>query len=174
MFYGTTPTIISQYLYKELREIQPKRIFIPFAGNFVLEQVAYQACPDADIFSTDVMIYSNAIGFGLTNQDFRLEIRDDYREDFKYLAGKKKPIEKAAITIFFTEVSRSLNKQHHQYYVAQYKDAIQNQEQYFKDILRKLESVKENLRFNYFGYDAMKLISQVKKGDELRSSCAPD
>jgi hypothetical protein len=74
MFFGTTPQIISQYLHGELKRITPKRIFIPFAGNFVVEQIAHLACPEAEVFSTDVSIYSRAIGFGINNIDFRLEL----------------------------------------------------------------------------------------------------
>lgn len=163
MFFGTTPQIISQYLFNELKTLQPKRVFVPFAGNFVMEQLAYKANPKCKIFSTDVMIYSNAIGFGLTGQDFKLEIREEHKKDFKFMTTKKAPIEKAAVVIFFTEISKSLNKIHIPYYRNLYDDAVRNQKSYFAEIMAKLE--RFDTKFSYLGQDAVILLKKVKAGD---------
>ena len=166
MFFGTTPSIVSQYLYDEFQALNPKRIFVPFAGNFVIEQVANKACPKAEIHSTDVMIYSNAIGFGVTGKDFKLEIKPEFQDEFKYLAGKKEPLEKAAIVLFFTEVSKAVTKKKILYYKNIYEDAVINQKMYFRDIMMKLEKAQQYLsKIIYYGMDAVNVLKNVKKGD---------
>ena len=166
MFFGTTPQIVSQYLFKELKRINPKRVFIPFAGNFVLEQVASMACPDAQIFSTDVSIYSRAIGFGVNDIDFRLELTDEMKNDFPFLIDKQKPIEKAAIIILFSEIAKTyLKRDKIQYYSNLYNDAKTNIETYFNQVLGKLQKFKETSKFNFFGIDACEVLKDVQESD---------
>jgi len=166
MFFGTTPQIVSQYLFKELKRINPKRIFIPFAGNFVCEQIAAMACPDAEIFSTDVSIYSRAIGFGVNDVDFRLELTEEMKKDFPFLIDKQKPLEKAAIVIFFTEVSKCyVQKEKVLYYSNLYNEAKLNIEKYFIQIIDKLQKFKKTTKFKFFGIDACEVLKDVQKGD---------
>jgi hypothetical protein len=166
MFFGTTPQIISQYLHSEIKRLNPQRIFIPFAGNFVVEQIAHLACPDAEIFSTDVSVYSRAIGFGVNDIDFRLELTDLTKRDFPFLSDKQKPIEKAAIVILFSEIAKTyLKKDKIKYYDNLYNDAKCNIETYFNQTLNKLLKFKESSRFKFFGIDACEVLKDVKKGD---------
>jgi hypothetical protein len=166
MFFGTTPQIVSQYLFKELKRINPKRIFVPFAGNFVCEQIASMACPDAEILSTDVSIYSRAIGFGVNDVDFKLELTEETKKDFPFLADKQKPIEKAAIIILFSEIAKIyLKREKIKYYENQYNDAKKNIEKYFNQVLGKLQKFKETSKFKFFGIDACEVLKDVKKGD---------
>jgi len=165
MFFGTIPHIVSQYLFREFQKHNPKRIFVPFAGNFVVEQVAHKACPEAEIHSTDVSIYSNAIGHAINDQDFRLEIKKEVLEHFKSLARMQSPIEKAAVVIFFTEVSKARRKRDIPYYADQYRDAIMNQETYVAKILDKLTQFRDTSKFNYYGIDAVELLKKIRKGD---------
>jgi hypothetical protein len=166
MFFGTTPQVISQYLFKELKQHSPKRVYIPFAGNFVVEQIAYKACPTAEIHSTDVSIYSRAIGLGVNDMDFKLEIKSEFQEDFSHLVGKEDPLEKAAIVIFFTEVAPAmLKKGKIQYYQNMYDEAIDLQEMYFGKILEKLKQFKAESKFKFYGVDACDILPDCKKGD---------
>ncbi|MDR1197547.1 MAG: hypothetical protein LBK94_00850 [Prevotellaceae bacterium] len=166
MFFGTTPQIVSQYLHGEIKRLNPQRIFIPFAGNFVCEQIAHLACPDAEIFSTDVSIYSRAIGFGVNDIDFHLELTDLTKRDFPFLSDKKKPIEKAAIVILFSEIAKTyLKKDKIKYYDNLYNDAKHNIETYFNQVLNKLLKFKEISKFKFFGIDACEVLKDVKKGD---------
>ena len=166
MFFGTTPQIVSQYLFKELKRINPKRIFIPFAGNFVCEQIASMACPDAEILSTDVSIYSRAIGFGVNDIDFRLELTEETKKDFPFLANKQKPIEKAAITILFTEIAKSyLKRDKIKYYDNLYSDAVTNIEKYYNQVLDKLHKFKEASKFKFFGIDACEVLKDIQEND---------
>jgi len=166
MFFGTTPQIVSQYLYKELKRIAPKRVFIPFAGNFICEQIAMLACPNAEVFSTDVSIYSRAIGLGVNDIDFKFELTDEIKNDFPFLADKNDPIEKAAIVILFSEIAKAyLKRDKIKYYQNQYNDAQINVEKYFKKVLISLNKFKETSKFKFYGIDACELLKDVKEND---------
>ena len=166
MFFGTIPQIVSQYLFKELKRINPKRIFIPFAGNFVCEQIASMACPNAEVFSTDVSIYSRAIGLGVNNIDFRLELTEETKSDFPFLADKQQPIEKAAIIILFSEIAKAyLKRGKIKYYDNQYNDAKTNIEKYYNQVLNKILKFRETSKFYFLGIDACEVLKDVKSGD---------
>lgn len=166
MFFGTTPQIVSQYLFKELKRINPKRIFVPFAGNFVCEQIAAMACPDAEIFSTDVSIYSRAIGFGVNDINFKLELTEEIKSDFPFLIDKQKPIEKAAIIILFSEIAKTyLKRGKVKYYENLYNDARANIEKYFEQVLGKLQKFKDTTKFKFYGIDACEVLKDVRKDD---------
>ena len=165
MFFGTTPKIVSNYLAKEIKEHNPGKVFVLFAGNFVVEQIASQFS-NAVIESTDVSIYSRAIGFGLCDKDFKLNIKPKLEKDFYFLTTKKKPLEKAAIVIMFSEIAKAfLKKDKIAYYQSQYKDAVNNQEKYFNQVISKLLLFKNTSRINFHGIDACLLVPEIKKGD---------
>lgn len=166
MFFGTTPSVISQFLHKEIKGLNPKRAFVPFAGNFVVEQLCRLAFDNLEIFSTDVSLYSRGIGFGVTDQKFKCNLIPEIAEQFDKIASLSTPMEKAAQIIFLTDAARNLGKAHIPYYAELGKDAVSNQEKYIDKILLKLESFRDKTKgMNFLGEDACKLIPDVSEGD---------
>jgi len=168
MFFGTTPSIISQFIYKEIKKHNPKRVVVPFAGNFVIEQIAGLVSKDIEILSTDVSIYSRAIGYGLGNVESEIKIKDEMLNTFEVLKNKTSPIEIAAGVIFLTEAAKNLSKTGIGYYDMLHRDAVANQQMYFDKILGKLNKFKETLpdNFKFYGTDACELIdNDLQKND---------
>lgn len=166
MFFGTTPSIISQYLFQEILKIQPKRVFVPFAGNFVVEQITGIASKNIEVHSTDVMLYSRAIGHALTDTQFDCKLKPHILEQFPMFEGKESPIEKCALVIFFNEVAKNMGKEHIAYYKSLNKHSVERAEAYFDKIVKKIESVKSNIgNMKFYGMDACKLLPDVREGD---------
>lgn len=170
MFFGTTPAIIAQFLHEEFSRLKPKRVFVPFAGNFIVEQIASLAGKahgfSPEILSTDVSLYSRAIGFGLTDQSFDCRIKPHILEDFPLFENTTSPIERAATVIFFAEVAKMFPKQHIPYYQQLGKHAQARAESYFIKIRNNLEAFKKNTAMlRFFGTDACEMLPLVEKGD---------
>ncbi|MCK4761965.1 MAG: hypothetical protein KAW12_07185 [Candidatus Aminicenantes bacterium] len=165
MFLGAIPPVIGQYIRDEIARHHPKRVIIPFSGNFSIEQIAHAACPQADVHSTDIIFYSRAIGFGVNDIDFRCEIKPEFEKDFSFLAGKVKPIEKAAVVVMFLCIADAFVKKNKIYYLRLYQNLVKNQEVYYQKILQKLEQLKSSSDFTFYGTCASKLIEKVGDGD---------
>ncbi len=166
MFFGTTPSIISQHLGRIFAKIKPERIYVPFSGNFVVEQIVSKVSPDTQIIAGDVSLYSNALGFGLCDKDFRLELNPDYLEYMPFFDSISSPIEKAAAVLFFTDVAQNMTKAKHKYYFDLLVHTLNNSESYFRKALEKLNKVKSNLKnFEYFAIDANETIDSFSGGE---------
>lgn len=167
MFFGTTPQVIAQYLHTEIARVRPPRIWVPFAGNFVVEQVAGLASKETHVHSTDVSLYSVAIGHGLAGNQMRLEPKASILEHFPHLAELATPIEKAAGVIFTAEAARNFGKDNIPYYRSLNGEARASHRTMIAKITAKLEAFRANLGpFTFHGIDACQLIpSQVKPGD---------
>ena len=166
MFFGTNPSIVSQYIRQRLEEIKPTTVFAPFAGNFVIEQLVADYSKEVHIHSTDVALYSRAIGFGATGQEFDATLKPEIAELFPEIATKTDPMGKAAQIIFFGDVAKLLSKANIPYYRSMIDDAQRNQMAYFDKIMGKLERFKEKIgHMNFYGNDACELMEAVGKGD---------
>lgn len=166
MFFGTTPAIVSQFIHRELRATTPNRVVVPFAGNFVVEQVAGITDKAITVHSTDVSLYSRAIGHGLAGQPMKLDPKPDTLQLFPGLAELRTPIEKAAGLVFLTEAMVSVSKQHISYYASIAQDAIKRHRDYITKILAKLEQFRANLGdFHFHGIDACALLPMAQPGD---------
>lgn len=165
MFFGTTPSIVSQYMLERIKEHKPKRVFVLFAGNFVIEQLAASVSKDIEIFSTDVSLYSRAIGFGATGQEFDAKLKQPFEPGFEYVEKLNTPIEKAAQVIFLGDVAKNLKKDI-PYYKSLANDARYNQEEYIEKIKLKIEKFSQSVgHMKFYGVDACELVPMVKKGD---------
>lgn len=166
MFFGTTPQIVSQYIANEIKLHKPQRVFVPFAGNFVVEQLA-GILQVPEIHSTDVSLYSKAIGHGLTNTVYDIDLDFEIRKRFPYFSALTRPIDIAAQVIFFTEVANNFKKaQKTSFYKSLDRDAVMRQEQYYKKILAKLELIASMLsNMQFYGKDACKLLPNTKAND---------
>ena len=166
MFFGTTPAIISQHLAKLFAKLKPEKIYVPFSGNFVIEQVVSKVSPDTKIIAGDVSLYSNALGFGLCEKDFRLELNPEYLDYMPFFDTLSTPIEKAAAVLYFTDVAQNLTKAKHKYYQDLLLHTRNNAESYFKKAVEKITKVKENLKnFEYFALDANITIENLQQGE---------
>ncbi len=170
MFFGTTPQIISQFLHQEFKRLRPKRVVVPFAGNFVVEQIASMAGKVAqftpEIWSTDVSLYSRGIGFGLTDTPFECRLKPHVLEEFSSFADKTSPLEMAATIIFFAEVAKNLGKEHIPYYASLNRNAKASTEAYFTKIMQQLHRFRENTaNLRFFGTDACEVLPLVESGD---------
>jgi 16S rRNA G966 N2-methylase RsmD len=167
MFFGTTPSIVAQYIASEMLAHQPERVFVPFAGNFIVEQIAAQLPTVKEIHSTDVSLYSKAIGHGLTNNSYPIELAESVASRFG-LNRNPEPLEQAAQVIFLTESMMNVKKaEKHAFYKALDKFATQTSQASIDKILKKLVAIKTKLagRMSFTGQDACRLLPSVGKGD---------
>lgn len=166
MFFGTTPQIVAQFIKKEIESIKPKRVFVPFAGNFVIEQITGIVDKNIEVHSTDVMLYSRAIGHALTDTKIDCELKPHILELFPSFKDKNTPVEKCALVIFFTEYSKNMNKNHIPYYKALNSHGIKQAEKYFEKIVKKIESFKSNIgKMTFYGSDACVVLPKVQESD---------
>lgn len=168
MFFGTTPSVVSQFLQKEIKRSKPNNTFVPFAGNFVVEQLSAIVYPDADIHSTDVSLYSRMLGFALSNQKSDITFKDHIKEDFPVFENDDDPMVVGAGALFFSEVGKCYRKTDVAYYRNMMKDAKNNQEKYFDQIVEKITKFKNALsdsHFYFYGRDACEIIPNAEKGD---------
>lgn len=166
MFFGTTPSIVSQYIHREIQEKKPKRVFVPFSGNFIVEQLAGLADQEIEVHCTDVSIYSCAIGFGFMDKDPDIRLKDEILEEYSGFKGMTKPIEIAAIVVFFSEISQHFSKVDKPYYALMLREAKKNHLEYMNEIMTKLLKFKSNLsKFTFYGQDALEVLKKTKKGD---------
>ncbi len=167
MFLGTTPKEVGQYIRSVVEKENPKTIFVPFAGNFVVEQIISNFNKKIKIISGDVSLYSNAIGFAITNTKSDIKLKADLLKDFPSFKNKETPIDIAAQVMFFSEVAHARKKAETiRYYKSIYFDAVKNQEKYINAIIEKIKKVKVTLKdIEYNALDASVLIQRAKKGD---------
>ena len=164
MFYGTTPQIISQYLKDAIPENVPQS-WVLFAGNFVVEQILAQRSAKI-IHSTDISLYSRAIGFGLTDKRSDIKPNSTAIKTFPVLETLKTPIEIAAGVIFMTEMASHLKKNHVAYYANLVRDGKANAEIYLKKILDKLTKINKAIgHMKFHGDDACNHINKIQPGD---------
>src|SRR5512145_1217472 len=85
-------------------------IYVGCSGNFTVERVL----ADLNRFrmhSCDVTIYTSVIGAFLSGQPFRMELRDEWREDFDwllpYLTG---PVDRVATVMLATRLVEGLQR----------------------------------------------------------------
>jgi hypothetical protein len=166
MFLGTTPRILSQYIEGQLGEIKPKRILVPFAGNFVIEQVAAIAYPKAQIHSTDINLYSRLVGYGLAGMETDIKLKPEILAMFPGFKGKNRPEEEAAIALFFSEVAQAIKKQKIPYYGKILEDAKTRHEEYYRVLIDKITRAKELIGdIRFYGIDAHEFLKMAGKGD---------
>lgn len=166
MFWGTTPSILSQFVHGEIARINPKRLFVPFAGNFVIAQLAGSVDKNIEVFSTDISLYSAAIGLAATNQPINITLSDAYREKFPTFGKSNDPLEQAAEVVFFADYAASVHKAKHKYYASILKNGELNAERYKSEIIAKLKKFISNLgNLTFYAADACELIAMVQPGD---------
>lgn len=166
MFFGTTPSIISQWVLSELKSKSPKRVFEPFAGNFVVSQITGILSKEIEVHSTDVSLYSCGIGFGVLDIPKIHYGESEILDRFSFFKTKESPLDIACGILFFSEVAKNLSKEHIGYYKSLNQDAEQNQEKYYEQIHKKLTSFKNTLgEFKFYGTCGVRLLEETKGGD---------
>jgi hypothetical protein len=167
MFFGTTPPIISQWIFNEIKTYGTQKVYEPFAGNFVVSQLCGLIDKNIHVVSTDVSLYSMAIGFGVMEKDFGLTYSDaEHIQQFDYFLSKTDPLSLAIGVIFFNEVAKNLKKNHVPYYKNMNVEVQKNQQRYYQDIEKKILGFKENLgNFDFKGTCGVQLLNDCKEND---------
>lgn len=166
MFFGTTPAIISNFFAEEIKRIRPARVIVPFAGNFVIEQIAGIVSPECQIISTDVSLYSRALGHYFDGKGSEIRVLDEIIDEFPGLGSIEEPLRSAVAVLMLGEISRSRNKMDKPFYRNQVEDCRQNSFQYAEMIVKKLEGFRAALKnYRFLGTDGVDLCNQVKKDD---------
>jgi hypothetical protein len=164
-FFGTTPSVVAGYLETRIRELKPDVAFVPFAGNFVVEQLVANISKGIELHSTDVSLYSRGIGLGVTMQKLDAVLRPNIAEMFPIIAAKTDPLSVAVQIIFLAEASRNMGKEAIPYYSSLMDDAIKLQETYYQKIMQKIEIVHKLMgHMNFYGVDACQIIPKAEKG----------
>lgn len=167
MFFGSTPKEIGNYIHSEFKKHNPKRIFSPFAGGFAIEQIASIACPDCKVLSSDVTIYSAALGYYLSDKPTDIQIKQSTMDMIPFLNGKSDSETVAAAIIVFSDLANFVKKgEKTTYYEKLAKHLVKDYEHYHNkavDKLRRIKSIIKNLDF--FCLDAVELLKKVEPGD---------
>lgn len=166
MFFGTTPAPIASYVHGEFSRQQPAVVIEPYAGNFVVSQLASQAVKDVEILSSDVSLYSCAIGYAINDEDCGIRFSDKAKDLYRFAANASTPEEIAAATIILCEAIQAMNKAKVRYYATIVKDIAINQDKYFAKMLAVVEKLKAemSINFNYIGQDGAKTIESAAVG----------
>lgn len=164
MFFGTTPNIVAQFVTTEFTRLAPPRVWVLFAGNFVVEQLAAAHAPSAEIHSTDVSLYSRAVGFGLTGRAFAAALKPDIAALFPAFAAED-PLTRAAAALFFSDIGKALAKRQVRYYDNIYREALANQNAYRDKLVTKLTALAAAVKMTFYGCDACALIDRIQAGD---------
>lgn len=167
MFFGTTPQIISQYILQRIKEVPHERVIVPFAGNFVVEQLSKLANPETPVICTDVSLYSRLIGYSVNGIQSDIKVTDKFKNEFPSFSGDS-PEEKAAAVIFFSEIGKMYFSQHIKYNEAAIRLCREKQEDFKKQIVGKLEKLYSVLKvgkFDFLGTDGVPLVYSATGGD---------
>ncbi|HOK13316.1 MAG TPA: hypothetical protein PK007_00150 [Candidatus Kapabacteria bacterium] len=167
MFFGSTPKVIGDYLYQEFQRLNPKRVFNPFAGAFAIEQIVSKACPSAKILSSDVSLFSSALGFYFANKPNTISIKDTAIELVPFLKDKTDSESVAAAVLVFSDLAAYIeNAEKIDYYQKVANHIINNFETYFNKAVEKLRKIKGAIHnLDYYAMDAVELLKQVEPGD---------
>lgn len=167
MFFGSTPKVIGNYFHDEIKRIQPKRVFSPFAGAFAIEQIVSLASPNTKLLSTDVTLFSAAIGFYLSDKETTITLTDEALELVPFLRDKYSTEDIAAAVLIFSDLAPHIVKaEKTEYYRKLVKNIIANFETNFEKAKQKLQKIKANIKnLDFYAMDAVELLSQVEKGD---------
>lgn len=166
MFFGTTPNIISQFLVREIARIKPARVFVPFAGNFVVEQLAGLADKNIEVHSTDVSLYSRSLGHFFDGRGSEIRVKPTVLETYPSLKDIDEPKRSAVAVLLLGEVAKSATKPHIPFHVNVLRDAASNQAKYVESIGAKIENFKANLgKIIFYGTDGVDVLKTAKPGD---------
>lgn len=167
MFLGSTPKVIGDYLHQEFKRLNPKRVFNPFAGAFAIEQIVSKACPTAKILSSDVTLFSSALGFYFANKPNTISIKDTAVELVPFLKDKTDNESIAAAVLVFSDLAAHIEKAKKiDYYQKLANHIINNFETYFNKAVEKLRKIKGAINnLDYYSMDAVELLKQVEPGD---------
>lgn len=167
MFFGTTPSIITQYLQGELKRISPPRLLVPFAGNFAIESTAAAFNSKQRILSTDVSLYSMAIGLALQGTAPPIRLKPELAERYPYVAEQLTPAGIAAGVVFMAEIGQSMRKSSHRHYQSLLADAEQRQKEILDKLASKISAFASIMEaFTFHSMDAVPFLEQnAEPGD---------
>lgn len=168
MFHGTTTAPVRAYLARELKAVKPKRLFEPFAGIFMVSQITGMVSPETTVLSSEVSLYSVAIGCGLAGRAAPIKAKPLLAETFPALAGYTTPVQMAAIIIFMAEAAIARKKAGKTpYYETLFHDLQIRSTKYVDDIVKQVEKAKAHMPkdFQFHASDGVALLEQAQAGD---------
>lgn len=169
LFLGTTTAPVRAYLAQEIRSRKPKRVFEPFAGIFMISQICGMIDPEIEVWSTDISMFSAAIGCGLSGQEAPIRRLPLFDEHFPTLVPLTSPVHQAAIMIFMQEAALAYRKRHLVFYGKLWDEMRIRAHKHVQGVVEKVEKAKANLpkRFHYSPSCGVELMKQAQAGDML-------
>jgi len=167
MFLGTTQATIANYVHAEFARVQPPRVLEPYAGNFIISQLASKALPNIEIISSDVSLYSCALGYAIFGIRGGFEWTERCRAEYPFVEQCDSPKKDAAAIVILTEARQAEHKAHHKYYANLVKDIKANSEKYMDKVLRTIDQLCLTMspNFSWLAQDGAKTIALAKAGD---------
>lgn len=169
MFLGTTTGPVRAYLAQEIRTRKPKRVFEPFAGIFMISQICGMIDQEIEVHSTDISMFSAAIGCGLAGTEAPIRRKPLFEEQFPTLVGWTSPVQQAAIMIFMQEAAIAYRKRHLCHYGKLWEEMRLRPNHHVQGVVLKVEKAKANLpkRFHYTPTCGVELMQKAQAGDML-------
>lgn len=168
MFLGVMPSRVRNYVADVIRSRQPRVVRIPCAGNFTIERVVRQVAPSTVCYSTDVNLYSCALGWGLSaNEETRIELTAEIREEFPWLRTDT-AMERAASVVYLSELAQALGKRETPYYARLLKAAKQRGADGYEEAIAKITAMQAAMpAFRFTARDGAELIRESEPGDVI-------
>lgn len=110
MFQGSIPQDVRKMIHEHIRAWDCKDVYVACSGNFTIERML-AAEGRFRIHGNDISIYSASLGRYLAGQPVRLEVADDFREEFGYLTPfLQTPADAVASLMLLTSVAPGIGK----------------------------------------------------------------
>ena len=109
MFFGVIKNNSRKILKECFEEKKFKNYAIGCCGAFTIENILASNFQISSITSCDVSIFTNAVGFYLSDQDYDISI--DHEElDFLNEYFKSTPVKKTAALLFLSDIGRFISR----------------------------------------------------------------
>jgi hypothetical protein len=162
MFQGAIPPTMCQMLHEAVRGWQCREVFVGCSGNFTIQRALH----DLDRFAmlgNDIQLYSCTIGRYLAGDPIRLEVREEYRDEYGWLERYlTTPAERVATVMLATRLLMGLGKSNLYYdrmrgaYIAQW-------ERLHAGTVTKVEKVKLPLS-RFYAADVLDTLESLPGG----------
>lgn len=144
------------------------KVWVGCSGAFTIETLLLKNLPPREIVSSDVSIFTNAIGFYLTDQDFDLGIG---KNEYQYLTPyiEKSLAHKCAVVLFLQDVSDFASGSNHfdlrmiENYAVEHEKIIEAKVKRLKE--QKAEWERSSIKHSYLAKDVTEVAGMVNQGE---------
>jgi hypothetical protein len=170
MFKGVIKNNSRKILMDLLRNKPLENVYVGCSGAFTIEMLILRNLKPKAIFSSDVSMFTNAIGYFLTDRDYSIEI-SDLRPEYHFLRQYiDRGLEyKTAVVLYLQDISDYVN--HKNYYVSRmYENYLISYKEIIEQKVLRLHEQKDYIKskkvpFYYQGEDVIDFVERCKKGD---------